>query len=61
MSVTDRRPDDRENQCGCRIDIHIDSKGDVNIYSCTSPGSPPAGGGVAGARAIRSRRASACR
>jgi hypothetical protein len=23
--------------CGCRIDIRIDSRGDVNIYNCTTP------------------------
>ena len=59
MSVTDRKPDDRERSCGCRVDIHIDSKGDVNIYNCASPGTAPRGG--AGCRAIRSRRGSACR
>jgi len=45
MSVTDRKPDDRERSCGCRVDIHIDSKGDVNIYNCASPGSTTGGGG----------------
>ena len=31
MSVTDRKPDDRERSCGCRVDIHIDSKGDAQL------------------------------
>ena len=32
-------------RCGCDIDIHIDSRGDVNIYNCSTPSgtgtSPP--------------------
>lgn len=32
------KPDaDRARSCGCQIDIHIDSRGDVNIYNCTPP------------------------
>src|SRR5712692_4515010 len=27
----------RANCSGCDIDIHIDSRGDVNIYNCSTP------------------------
>jgi hypothetical protein len=33
-----RKPRDKE--C-CDIDIHIDNRGDVNIYNCAAPGSSP--------------------
>ena len=32
-SRTESRPD-REQDCGCQMDIHIHSQGDVNIYNC---------------------------
>jgi hypothetical protein len=34
--------DTSAESCGCRVDIRIDSTGDVNIYNCTMP--PPAKG-----------------
>jgi hypothetical protein len=36
--VSDRQQREvRSQDCGCRIEIHIESHGDVNIYNCTSP------------------------
>jgi len=40
-SRTESRPD-RERDCGCQMDIHIHSQGDVNIYNC-----PPGAGNEA--------------
>jgi hypothetical protein len=30
----------RKSECGCAIDIHIDNRGDVHVYNCTTPGAP---------------------
>ena len=52
MSETNRKDDGREGSCGCRVDIHIRSGGDVNIYNCTpapAPAPAPSGNGGSGA------------
>lgn len=37
-----RHDHDADSECCCNVDIHIDSRGDVNIYNCApSSGKPP--------------------
>lgn len=37
MTTTTQHGSERDKKSSCRVDIHIESEGDVNIYNCTTP------------------------